>query len=986
LARSIQSRRSAYFLAPLGLLFVVLFALVAVQLRYANSLYPGVTVLGADVGGMSRDDALATISRNAADDASRSIAISYGDHSVRTTASRAGLAIDERATLDRAFDVGRSGGVFKEWTTRWSAWRGGRQVAPVHVLDSALASNTVQQLATRVDQPVRNAALTLGADGPRLRPSQVGQQVDVPATVASFSDKMESVYYSRNPIAPVVNTTQPTVVERDLATAHTTLQTAWSRPLELQFGSQVWGAEPDSVHKMIKLTGSGKSAAPMLDARAVEAWVMQVATEVDRPARNARIAVRPGDASLVYGWSARKLDAAATVQAVKAAAFAGSGRASAVVAVAPPNTTNADLAPAVEAANTLIGRPLTLAHGDQTWTLSMAQLTDLLRWSGRDAQTTAYLDPNGLSTWVRAAAADIESDPRNARILTTGEAITLAPDHDGLTVSAPETLSALEASLQSPEGRAAVVATSVPAAVQSEDLQAAVSQANLYVGEPLELTLEDETVKVSTETLRSWLSWTGEGAERKPVLDAADVGAFAADLAASYDRAPVDARISVEDGAHIIVPGRSGLDVDADETAAIVLSLASNQTRTGPASATNTAPTVTANELTRALSGVKLLTESPITLSLNGEEWTIGSGELVDWLRWSGSGENVSPYLDPASATEYVQGVAQELNTDVQNSYISTTGDLPRLVAEIEGVEVDETATSERLLDLALNRTERSGEIVASSTQPEIGAADLRAAYNQAAAWTEGRVYMSFDGVTWWLDPEDVAKAIRWTGSGADVRPYLDAAKMEAQVTYWINANPPQPAADIRAIVVDYEATTRSVLTALEQSDDTVDISARNLSNTDLTGPHNGNEAYWNGALPSKWIDINLTDQSMAAYEGGTQVRTSLITTGRPELRTPTGEFRIMAKLSPYKFVSPWPKTSQWWYPTADVSYSLRFRAGGFYIHDAPWRNVYGPGTNSSGPRDSAVTGSHGCVNTPLQMMDWLFPWAEAGTPVLIHY
>ncbi|MDQ3856637.1 MAG: L,D-transpeptidase, partial [Chloroflexota bacterium] len=156
-------------------------------------------------------------------------------------------------------------------------------------------------------------------------------------------------------------------------------------------------------------------------------------------------------------------------------------------------------------------------------------------------------------------------------------------------------------------------------------------------------------------------------------------------------------------------------------------------------------------------------------------------------------------------------------------------------------------------------------------------------------------------------------------------------------------------------------------------------------SKEDLSGRHQGDEAYWNGNFPSKWIDINLTSQSIAAYQGGTQVRTSLVTTGRPELPTPTGVYSILAKRSPYTFISPWPKDSEWWYPDSETNFAMLFRSGGFYIHDAPWRYAYGPGTNGSGPRGGAYTGSHGCVNVPYAMMAFLYSWSDVGTPVVIH-
>jgi hypothetical protein len=38
------------------------------------------------------------------------------------------------------------------------------------------------------------------------------------------------------------------------------------------------------------------------------------------------------------------------------------------------------------------------------------------------------------------------------------------------------------------------------------------------------------------------------------------------------------------------------------------------------------------------------------------------------------------------------------------------------------------------------------------------------------------------------------------------------------------------------------------------------------------------------------WIDVDLTAQSLTAYEGPTPVRTTLVSTGLPYTPTPTGQ------------------------------------------------------------------------------------------------
>jgi lipoprotein-anchoring transpeptidase ErfK/SrfK len=130
-----------------------------------------------------------------------------------------------------------------------------------------------------------------------------------------------------------------------------------------------------------------------------------------------------------------------------------------------------------------------------------------------------------------------------------------------------------------------------------------------------------------------------------------------------------------------------------------------------------------------------------------------------------------------------------------------------------------------------------------------------------------------------------------------------------------------------------------------------------------------------------KVITISLSLQEMVFYQDGCVVKATPVTTGRPQLRTPTGHFSIFYKKTPFTFVSPWPPSSPFYYFPSPVSWVMEFAGGGYFIHDAPWESsgAYGPGGE-----DNLSAASHGCVHTPTPVMQWAFSWTPTGTPVII--
>jgi lipoprotein-anchoring transpeptidase ErfK/SrfK len=115
-----------------------------------------------------------------------------------------------------------------------------------------------------------------------------------------------------------------------------------------------------------------------------------------------------------------------------------------------------------------------------------------------------------------------------------------------------------------------------------------------------------------------------------------------------------------------------------------------------------------------------------------------------------------------------------------------------------------------------------------------------------------------------------------------------------------------------------------------------------------------------------RWIDVDLTNQRLTAYEGQTIVRTTLVSTGLPRTPTPVGLFRIWIKLRYDDMSGPD-------YYLANVPYTMYFHRG-YGLHGTYWHSNFGHPM------------SHGCVNLPTSEAEWLFNWAEVGTLVNIHH
>ena len=134
-------------------------------------------------------------------------------------------------------------------------------------------------------------------------------------------------------------------------------------------------------------------------------------------------------------------------------------------------------------------------------------------------------------------------------------------------------------------------------------------------------------------------------------------------------------------------------------------------------------------------------------------------------------------------------------------------------------------------------------------------------------------------------------------------------------------------------------------------------------------------------------ILVSLSQQWLWAYQDRSLVLASPVTTGMPQLPTPRGNYAVQRKEANVTFYSLWPPGSPFYYSPEHINYAMYFRDNGYYIHDAPWRETFGYGTNypHTEPDGTTATGSHGCVNVATGPMSWLYSWAHDGATVVIY-
>jgi len=136
-----------------------------------------------------------------------------------------------------------------------------------------------------------------------------------------------------------------------------------------------------------------------------------------------------------------------------------------------------------------------------------------------------------------------------------------------------------------------------------------------------------------------------------------------------------------------------------------------------------------------------------------------------------------------------------------------------------------------------------------------------------------------------------------------------------------------------------------------------------------------------------KRIEVSLSQQRLWAYQGETLVASSSVSTGLEPNETETGRFRVRYKkpLEDMRGMTDAEGNVIWVagdlepqpangipYGVSDVPDVMYINLDAEALHGAYWHNNFG------------TPMSHGCVNLPLPMADFLYGWAPIGTPVTV--
>jgi vancomycin resistance protein YoaR len=323
-------------------LAIVILWVLGYQLVYAGRIFPGVSVAGVDISGMSPQDAALKLSQTLSYPISGKVLFRDGDKVWVAPPAQLGMVFDPSSSAQAAYQLGRSGGLFASLDGQIRARGFGEDVAPVIIFDQRVAYQYLQGLSQQVDQPVVEASLHLDGTNVVAQPGQPGRILNLDANLIYLSAQLQTFRDGEIPL--IIQEAQPVI--KDVSAQAETARQILSQPLQLlipnaeQGDPGPWVYNVQVVANMIGVqkiqNGDKTDITVTLNPDTLRQILAGIETQVDRRASNphfhfdettGQLKIDPNHLS----QTGRTLDVDASLKAIQAAVVRGDHSVSLVI-------------------------------------------------------------------------------------------------------------------------------------------------------------------------------------------------------------------------------------------------------------------------------------------------------------------------------------------------------------------------------------------------------------------------------------------------------------------------------------------------------------------------------------------------------------------------------------------------------------------------------------------------------------------------------
>lgn len=260
-------------------------------------MYTGVYVSGIDLSKMTQEEAIAALTQlSTAETDTITLIDPRTQNEWSWTHAELGLQLNPSATVEQAFQIGRTGSDVDMLTERFQTWYLGKDIQPIYELNEALLFKKIDFVSIELNKNPQNAAILNSQSNPEIVSSQLGRLLDGPDAYERIMVALGNMESAR--IELLVHETLPDIVDASRAGVDTSvilgspIEFYLQEPVDTQDLSRITLAT-SQLQEWLRIqlieNDSGMTEYDVfIDEVALRGWLEGLATTVERAPQNAR--------------------------------------------------------------------------------------------------------------------------------------------------------------------------------------------------------------------------------------------------------------------------------------------------------------------------------------------------------------------------------------------------------------------------------------------------------------------------------------------------------------------------------------------------------------------------------------------------------------------------------------------------------------------------------------------------------------------------
>ncbi len=234
---------------------------LSIERRYQDRIYPNISILGVNVGGLSKTEATQALVDHLKPFRDTPIVLSYEGRNWNVSGTELGMDVSYLDSIDQAFTIGRSRDMLTNMETIWQVMKSGLEIPVTVVVDERKTQESVARLVPIIDRPAQDPAVILDGASLRFVGGAVGRMILIDETVARIREVLP-LMAKQQPVTVATRELPMNITQAAKDAAQQRMTALVGQPLVVRVGDTEYTWTSDELSRMVEYVQTDSQGGP----------------------------------------------------------------------------------------------------------------------------------------------------------------------------------------------------------------------------------------------------------------------------------------------------------------------------------------------------------------------------------------------------------------------------------------------------------------------------------------------------------------------------------------------------------------------------------------------------------------------------------------------------------------------------------------------------------------------------------------------------